>query len=462
MKHLCRLGGEGIVSKQAAKPYRSGRNGDWLKVKCANRQEFVVIGYVPSSSTPKAIGSLVLGYYEKGKLLHAGRAGTGYNLQAARDLFAALEKIRTDHSPVEGPLPAEAQRNVRWVEPTLVAEVEFRGWTASNMLRQAAFKGLRDDKSASEVVREAAALDGGQTHAARAPRLTMTFTHPDRLLWPRAGFTKQALADYYVSVWELIAPQITGRPLSLVRCPAGVDQSCFFQRHQWEGADPHIVPVIDPEENKPLVSIKDLDGLIALVQASALEIHPWGSKAKTLETPDRLIFDLDPGENIGWADLVGVAREVRTRLRDDRVESFVKTSGGKGLHIVAPIAPTSGWDEVKEYCRSVAEAMAAERPDRVTATMAKRVRGGRIFVDYLRNARGATAVAAYSTRARPEAGISMPLDWDELDDIGSGDHFTLANVGRRLNGGLFDPWQGMDKLKQRLPAKKNRAPLKSR
>jgi bifunctional non-homologous end joining protein LigD len=457
LQHICRLGGEGIVSKHAERRYRSGRNGDWLKAKCANRQEFVVIGYVPSSSTPKAIGSLVLGYYENGKLLHAGRAGTGYTLQTATDLFVALEKIRMDTPAAKGPLPIEASRNVRWVAPSLVAEVDFRGWTAANMLRQAAFKGLREDKIASEVVREASAPE--REPPAKQPRKsTVKLTHPDRLLWPRAGFTKQALADYYTSTWNFIAPNIVGRPLALLRCPAGVDHGCFFQRHRWEGADPSILEIHDPEEDKPLIGIANLDGLIALVQASAVEIHPWGSKANALSNPDRLIFDLDPGPHTGWKDLVAIALAVRASLALDKLESFVKTSGGKGLHVVAPVAPRATWEEAKDYCRAVAEAIARDSPDRVTATMAKRERAGRIYVDYLRNGRGSTAAAAYSTRARPEAGISMPLEWSELDTIGSADHFTMANFSRRLDGFGSDPWQGMGKLKQQLPRKKSRAP----
>ncbi|MDQ6703052.1 MAG: DNA ligase D, partial [Pseudomonadota bacterium] len=460
LQHVCRLGGEGIVSKHTGKPYRSGRNGDWLKSKCANRQEFVVVGYVPSTSTPKAIGSLVLGYHEKGKLLHAGRAGTGYNLQTARELFGALEKIKIDKPAAEGPLPADAKRDVQWVAPSLVADVEFRGWTAANILRQAAFKGLREDKAASEVVREAAAPDR-EPHVKQPRRANVRLTHPDRILWPRAGFTKQALADYYTSIWDLIAPNIVGRPLALLRCPAGVDHGCFFQRHHWQGAAPQILVINDPEEDEPLLGVANLDGLMELVQASALEIHPWGSKAKAFDKPDRLIFDLDPGDNTGWRELVAAALEVRARLADDKIESFVKTSGGKGLHVVAPVMPRAGWDEAKDYCRAVAEAMARDSPDRLTATMAKRARAGRIFVDYLRNGRGSTAVAAYSTRARPEAGIAMPLDWGELDAIGSADHFTLANASRRLNGLGSDPWQAIDKTKQRLPAKRSRTPRRS-
>jgi bifunctional non-homologous end joining protein LigD len=319
---------------------------------------------------------------------------------------------------------------------------------------------LREDKAASEVVREAAVPDR-EPRAKQPCKANARLTHPDRVLWPRAGFTKQALADYYTSIWDLIAPNITGRPLALLRCPAGVDRGCFFQRHHWQGAAPQIQVIDDPEEGEPLIGIANLDGLIALVQASALEIHPWGSKAKALDRPDRLIFDLDPGDNTGWDDLVAAALEVRARLADDKLESFVKTSGGKGLHVVAPVAPRAGWDEAKDYCRTIAEAMAHDSPDRFIATMAKRERAGRIFVDYLRNGRGSTAVAAYSTRARPEAGIAMPLDWGELDAIGSADHFTLANASRRLNGLGSDPWRAIDTTKQRLPAKRSRAPRRS-
>jgi bifunctional non-homologous end joining protein LigD len=377
-------------------------------------------------------------------------------LQTARDLFTALEKVRIDTSAAEGQLPAEARRNVRWVAPSLVAEVEFRGWTAANMLRQAAFKGLREDKLASEIAREAVP-PARQPEAKKPRKSTVSLTHADRLLWPRAGFTKGALADYYASIWNFVAPHIVGRPLTLLRCPAGIDKGSFFQRHHWEGADPNILEIDDPEEDKPLIGIANLDGLIALVQASAVEIHPWGSKANALDKPDRLIFDLDPGPQISWNDLVAGALDVRARLAQDKLESFVKTSGGKGLHVVAPVAPRATWEEAKDYCRALAEAMAGDSPDRVTATMAKRDRSGRIFVDYLRNGRGSTAAAAYSTRARPEASISMPVEWSELDTIGSADHFTLANSSRRLDGLGAGPWNGMDKLKQQLPRKKSRA-----
>ncbi len=462
LRHICALSAEGIVSKRADAPYRSGRGRDWLKVKCANRQEFVIIGFTPSTATPKAIGSLALGFYDQGKLRYAGRVGTGFDADTAKALFGKLEKIKSDKPSVSGPLPAEARRGLVWTEPKFVAEVEFRGWTTANIVRQASFKALRDDKPANEVVREVAVSPVEQPPRPQqppsdTPQTSVKLTHPERVLWPQAGITKRALAEYYASVWALIGPHITGRPLALVRCPTGVSGGCFFQKHQWEGSDAHIVLTKDPAEEKPLVGINDFDGLMALVQASVLEIHPWGAKADDLDAPDRLIFDLDPGDGIVWRDLVAAALEIRARLRDDGLESFVKTTGGKGLHVVAPITPRSSWDDAKAYCRGVAEAMAAASPSRFTATMAKRERSGRIFVDYLRNGRGSTAVAAYSTRARPGAGVSTPLDWSELDAIDRADQFTLGNFDRRLKTLHADPWAGLETAKQALPAKKSPA-----
>jgi bifunctional non-homologous end joining protein LigD len=461
LRHICALNAEGIVSKRTDSPYRSGRGRDWLKVKCANRQEFVIIGFTPSTAAPKAIGSLALGFYEDGKLLHAGRAGTGFDAETASALFVKLDKIKSDKPSVSGALPAEARRNLIWTAPKLVAEIEFRGWTSANILRQASFKALRDDKPPNEVVREVAVSStqppapAQQPPSSAPPQTSVKLTHPDRVLWPQGGITKRALADFYASVWDLIAPHIVGRPLALVRCPTGIGPGCFFQKHQWEGSVGHVVLTVDPGDEKPLVGIEDFDGLMALVQASVLEIHPWGAKAENLDAPDRLIFDLDPGDGILWRDLVAGAREARARLRSDGLESFVKTSGGKGLHVIAPIRPQSSWDDAKAYCRSVAEAMAAAFPSRFTATMAKRERSGRIYVDYLRNARGSTAVAAYSTRARPEAGVSTPLDWSELDSIERADHFTLANFGHRLQTLRADPWAEMATATQALPGKKS-------
>jgi bifunctional non-homologous end joining protein LigD len=445
LQHVCRLGAEGVVSKRRDSLYRSGRTTDWTKSKCTNRQEFVILGYVPSTTTRRAIGSLVLGYYDKDKLLHAGRVGTGFSNKLATDLFVLLEGERIAKPSVLTPLPAEARRNVVWVNPTRVAEVEFRGWTADGNLRQASFKGLREDKDPKEIVREkavAAPLD--------TPQTSVELTHPDRVLWPEAGITKQGLADYYAMVWPWIEKHVVGRPLVLVRCPAGHVQGCFFQKRAWAGLDKHIRQIHDPREKQPIVGIDTFDGLIALVQAAALEIHPWGSRSDDLDHPDRLIFDLDPGEGISFPDLIAAAREVRQRLAQAKLESFVKTTGGKGLHVVAPIEPRSTWEQAKNFCRGLAEAMAREAPQRFTATAAKKARGGHIYIDYLRNARGATAVAPYSTRARPGAAISTPLTWDELDSTTSASQFTLGNFGKRLQHLGTDPWNGFFELRQKL------------
>ena len=455
-RHACRLGLEGIVSKRADRPYRSGRGGDWLKTKCTARQELVIAGYAPSTVDRDAVGSLVLGVHEDGDLVHVGRAGTGFTAAVARDLRARLDPLRRPGPPFVGGLPPEAGRGgVRWVEPRLVAEFELRGWTGEGAVRHAAYKGLREDKDAASVVREAPpvarrrACEGGRTceeGAVAAARLS----HPDRVLWPDVGLTKQGLAEYYEAIADRILPEVVGRPLSLVRGPDGIAGKTFFQKHAWAGLDAGAVrrTVVDGEE---LLSIRDLKGLLALVQASVLEIHPWGSRLGQIARPDRVIVDLDPGPGVAWDAVVAGAREVRARLEAHGLAAFVKTSGGKGLHVVAPLKPRAGWDAVKAFAAGLADAMAADAPGRYVATMAKRARAGRIFVDIHRNGRGATAVAAYSTRARPGAPVSTPLDWDELAQIGGADAVRadtlpgpVANLGR-------DPWAGIVAAARPLP-----------
>jgi bifunctional non-homologous end joining protein LigD len=439
LKHACRLGLEGIVSKLRDSPYRSGRGKSWTKAKCSARQEFVVAGFVPSTATRNAIGSLVLGVYEGDALLLVGRVGTGFNAAAASALYKRLEPTRLSSSPFAAPLSAADVRQVRFVRPELVAEVDFRGWTADGLLRQASFKGLRDDKPAREIVREIAPSGS----APEAEHSSTALTHADRLLWPDDGVTKQGLADYYAEVWPRIAPFVVGRALALLRCPDGVGGQAFFQKHAWKGVSSAVVLVDDPKEKgEPLISIRDLDGLTALVQMAALEIHPWGSTIADWERPDTIVMDLDPGENVAWEAVIEAAREVRDRLREAGLTSFVKTSGGKGLHVVAPVKPKADWPAVKAMTKGIADAMAADSPQRYVATIAKVKRTGKILIDYLRNQRGMTAVAAYSTRARPGAAVSMPLGWDELvPEIGP-DHFTIANAPARLTALAGDPWEG--------------------
>jgi bifunctional non-homologous end joining protein LigD len=448
LRHACRLSLEGVVSKDRDAPYRAGRNKSWMKSKCSERQEFVIAGYVPSTTMKKAIGSLVLGYYEKGKLVHAGRVGTGYTVALARGLFKRLDPIRTDEAPFSKRLTSDQARDVRFVRPELVAEVEFRGWTADRSLRHASFRGLREDKPAREVVREFEPY----TDAARPPA-SVKLTHPDRIYWPDAGVTKEGLADYYADVWKRMAPFVAGRPLALVRCPDGVTKQCFFQKHAWQGLSKAIRQVKDVNDSsgKPILAIDDLDGLIGLVQAGVLEIHPWGSTLEKIEEPDMIILDLDPGEGVSWQDIVEAAREVRVRLDRNGLTSFVKTSGGKGLHVVAPLKQKAQWPEVKAFTKALAEGMAADAPDHFVAKITKSKRRGKILVDYLRNGRGATAVAPYSTRARPGAAVSMPLAWDELTaEIGPA-YFTIENAPARLANLRRDPWADFRKAAALLP-----------
>lgn len=440
LQHACRLSLEGVVSKLRDAPYRSGRNKNWVKSKCSARQEFVVAGYVPSTTSRNAIGSLILGVYDDGKLHHVGRVGTGYTAAVAESLFKKLERIRIPSNPFDERLTAEEARQVRYVRPELVAEIEFRAWTADGNLRHASFRGLREDKPAKEIVRETPKTSKA---APKPQRRSVKLTHPDRLYWPDQGVTKEGLADYYAEVWRYASPYIVGRALALVRCPNGISGEQFFQKHAWKGLNPNIVLVHDPKDppDERLISINDLDGLIGLVQSAALEIHPWGSMVSDWERPDTIIMDLDPGEDVSWEAVIEAAVETRDRLKNAGLVPFIKTSGGKGLHVVAPLKPKAEWPAVKAFTKAIADSMAADSPNRYVSTITKSKRRGKILVDYLRNQRGATAVAPYSTRARPGAAVSMPLAWDELGPGIGPAYFTVENTPTRLASLSSDPWQ---------------------
>jgi bifunctional non-homologous end joining protein LigD len=448
LEHACRLGLEGIVSKRADLPYRPGRGEHWIKSKSALRQEFVILGYVPSTAAPGSVGALVLGYYDRGKLMYAGRVGSGFSHQQARKLRDDLEVLAAPRPALGNSLPAGAEKGVRWTAPRLVGDVEFRGLSADKLVRQASFKGLREDRAPEEVTLEA---QPGTQPARTAPDLSaVRLTHPERILWEGPGITKQGLAEFYAEIADWILPHIAGRVLSLVRCPSGIGGQHFFAKHPWHGLGP-ATRRVDVGEKDPMLVVEDLAGLLELVQASVVEIHPWGSKADDLERPDRLIFDLDPDEGMPWSAVIAAAVEVRERLAQMGLESFVKTSGGKGLHVVLPIEPAADWDTAKDFTGALAQAMAKDSPDRYVATMSKRARQGRVFVDFFRNGRGATAVAPYSTRALPDATVSTPLDWSELSESVRADHFKIDNLHQRLSVLKADPWAEMFKIRQRLP-----------
>lgn len=474
LKHACQLGLEGIISKVADAPYRSGRGRDWIKTKCSSRQELVIAGFVPSTADAHAVGALVLGFHDKGKLVYAGRTGTGFTHQTSRDLYKKLKALKRERTPFAA-VPAE-ERGVRapiWVEPKLVAEVDFHGWTHGDRIRQASYQGLREDKAAADVVREdkpmesvaarskttarrrsepvgkASSSKSSSKKASNATVGTVTLSHPDRVYWEDAGVTKQDLAEYYKDVWKWMAPHVVGRPISLLRCPKGASGQCFFQKHAAAGITTEHLHLVSEKGDK-IISIDDLDGLLSLVQAGVLEVHTRGTTVDEREKADRLVFDLDPGPGTGWKDVVAAARDVRDRLEDIGLKSFLKTSGGKGLHIVLPIAPTP-WAKAKEFTQALAQAMAADDPDRYVATATKTKRKNRIFIDYLRNSREATAVAPYSTRARPGAAVSAPITWTELGSLKSADQYTVINIRARLKRLRKDPWAGIGRVRQKLP-----------
>jgi bifunctional non-homologous end joining protein LigD len=472
--NACRLGLEGIISKLRDAPYRSGRGTDWLKTKCSDRQELVIGGYSPSTADSRSVGALSLGYYEKGELKYAGRCGTGYTHALARSLYRKLKAIERPASPFKNLPPEERGKNRPvWVEPKLVAEVNFHGWTHGDIprVRQASFQGLREDKQAIDVVREekrtlpARAKTPARKSAKVAKPVSkkakddvaiagVRLSHPGRVYWDDAGVTKQDLAEYYEKVWKWMAPHVTGRVLALVRCPDGASGQCFFQKHASAGIDPKLLTMVPEPDGDKSIAIDDLPGLVSLAQAGVLEVHMRGSTIDHLEEANRLVFDLDPGPGVEWPALIEAAREVRERLSALKLDSFVKTTGGKGLHVVLPIRYTP-WEEAKGFARALADAMERDGPERFVSTAKKAKRNNRIFVDYLRNSREATAVAPYSTRARAGAPVAVPITWSELSKLPSSNHYTVLNISQRLSRLKKDPWAGIEKLKQRLPRLKN-------
>jgi bifunctional non-homologous end joining protein LigD len=468
-RQACSLAAEGIVSKLAAGTYEQKRSRIWLKTKCRSRQELVIGGWTEPGGARPGFGALLLGYYDRGELVYAGRVGSGFSERTLGQLSAMLHRIEADNPPFRQPPAGADARGVHWVRPELVAEVEFREWTRENILRQASFLALRQDKFPREIVREALAVSPDRANPSR-PALPPSFpgrtragaaavvagvrvSHPDKILYPEQGVTKRALAEFYAAIADFILPHVRRRPLTLLRCPDGRQGECFYQKHLGE-AVPDIlrtIPITDKEGTLEYIVMDDIRGLISLVQLGVLEIHPWGSREDDLERPDILTFDLDPGPDLGWPEVIEGARFLRRRLAELGLACFIKTSGGKGLHLVVPLEPGAGWAAAKAFARAVAVDAARCRPDRFTAEMAKAKRGGRIFIDYLRNDRGATTVAAYSTRAAAGAPVSTPIRWDELDRTVTPDRYRIDNLPKRLAALKEDPWHDFFQVRQRLP-----------
>lgn len=450
----CRRGLEGLIAKRADSAYQSGRGRSWLKIKCQRRQEFVIGGFTEPAGSRSGFGALLIGYYEQGRLRYAGRVGTGFSVSSLRTVHRKLASLEQPRTPFADPPTGRETRGVRWVKPELVAEVRFSEWTEDGLLRHPSFQGLRTDKEARVIERERpAARRKSEARAATQPprpasiRLAdVRLTHPDRVLYPDVGLTKKDLARYYESVADRILPHLRGRPLTLVRCPHGY-QDCFYQKHVNERM-PAAIGRVEIEEDggrATYMTADSLEALLGLVQMGVLELHTWGATRDRLDRPDRLTFDLDPDPSLPWARVVEAAHLMKGLLTELGLVSFLKTTGGRGLHVVTPIQRSVDWKEAKEFAKSAADHLAATIPERFTSVMAKRARKGKLYIDYLRNARGATAIAAYSPRAKPGAPISAPITWDELSPKLKSDRFTVMNIMERLKDMTRDPWEGYDR-----------------
>ncbi len=461
-EEACRQGLEGLIVKRRDAPYRSGRGRSWLKVKCEQRQEFVIGGFTEPAGSRQGFGALLVGYYdEDGRLRYAGKVGTGFSDHLLKTLHRTLLALERPKSAFVNPPTGYEAKGAHWVTPKLVAEIRFAEWTQEGILRQPSFQGLRTDKPATAIGRERAqhVVDSGTpktrppTSGRKPSAKEQALTNPDRVLYPDIGLTKAALAAYYDQVADWMLPHLRGRPLTLVRCPEGY-QDCFYQKHVNEKV-PKAIGRIDIKEDDgrdTYMLAESPEALRGLVQMGVLEVHTWGSTKERLERPDRLTFDLDPDPSVPWAQVIEAAQLTKTLLGELGLMSFLKTTGGKGLHIVTPIQRTLDWEEAKTFAKLVADHLVSTIPQRFTSNMAKRARKGKIFLDYLRNARGATAIAAYSTRAKPGAPVSLPIFWDELAEDLPSDHFTVMNVPDRLKRLRRDPWEAYERSARRVTA----------
>jgi bifunctional non-homologous end joining protein LigD len=482
LKSACDMALEGIIGKRSDSTYVSGRSTAWIKLKCRRRQEFVIGGYSEPSGSRGQFGALLLGVYDAdGKLEYAGRVGSGFDHATLVAVKKELDQRETTRMPFANEPQERSRTPVHWVKPELVAECNFAEWTKERIVRQASFVSLRDDKPARQIVREepasankvasktavkktatrktAAAKTAAPKTAApktKAPSAEVEgvrISHPDRVIDKSSGLRKIDVVEYYALVAEWMLPHLRDRPVSLVRAPEDIGGELFFQKHSAKLTIPHITqhPDIDPG-HPPLLTIESPEALVGTAQMGTIELHTWNALASNIEKPDRMVFDLDPGEGVGWERMVEAARLTRELLAELGLDAFCKTSGGKGFHLIVPLVKQAGWDEMRDFSQAVAQHMASTLPKLFSAKMGMQNRKGKIFIDYLRNNRGSSTVAAFSLRARPGLGASIPIDWDELDDVTSGDQWNIGNVRERLDALKHDPWAGYDKARKRLTA----------
>jgi bifunctional non-homologous end joining protein LigD len=459
LRSACKLSLKGIVSKKLDAVYQSGRSDSWIKSKCRAGHEVVIGGYATNGSQFR---SLLVGVYRDRHFVYVGRVGTGFGAGRSRLLLDTLKPLIVSRSPFTGIGAPKKEAGVHWVKPEKVAEIEFAGWGANGLVRQAAFKGLREDKPAEEVTTEEPALPAQaettkpsarksasaklvRQSSSRTEVMGVLISHPDKALWPDSEdpVTKRELAQYYEAVGDWLIEHVRGRPCSVIRAPDGIGKEQFFQRHAMQGTSNLLELVKVSGDKKPYLQVDRVEGLAALAQVAALELHPWNCQPNDPEVPGRLVFDLDPGPDVAFPTVVETARALRDRLDALGLLSFCKTTGGKGLHVVTPLKAGKGaspkWDDAKDFARRVCEQMAEGQPDLYLTKMVKKLRHGRIFLDYLRNDRMATAVAPLSPRARPGATLSMPLTWAQVKTDLDPTRFTIRSVPALI--GKSDAWK---------------------
>ncbi|MDG9926347.1 MULTISPECIES: DNA ligase D [unclassified Pseudomonas] len=459
IESACAMSLEGVIGKRAGSLYVSRRSSDWIKLKCRLRQEFVIVGHTKPQGSRSGFGALLLAVNDEDGLRYAGRVGSGFGEVALKELHQRLQQLARSGSPLAHKLTSAQTRGVSWVEPQLVGEVEFAEWTREGIVRQATFVALRSDKPASQIVRERprapeqlgakakpdkpskkpANGKGGKPVVAEVP-----ISNPQRVIDPDSGTTKLDLALFYEGIAEWLLPYLDNRPVSLVRAPDGVGGEQFFQKHAERLAIPnikHLDPSLDPGHAR-LMEIDSLPALVGAVQMGTIELHTWGATSDRIETPDHLVLDLDPDPALPWRSMLEATRLTLAVLNELHLDAYLKTSGGKGIHIIVPLARRAGWDTVKGFAKAVAQFMTRQLPERFTATSGPKNRVGKIFIDYLRNGRGASTVAAYSVRARPGLPVSVPISRDELEGLRSAQQWTIANLQERLDGLQDNPWKG--------------------
>jgi bifunctional non-homologous end joining protein LigD len=463
-EEICRAGQEGIVSKRVDQPYREGRGRSWLKVKCTRRQEFIIGGYSVSEKKSRPFASLLMGTMEGDRLVYRGRVGSGFSQDVLEEVAKAL-KANARKSSAFDSVPREMKRSARWVEPVLVAEVDFAEFTDDGHIRHGVFLGLREDKAAKEVVLEGLGPEEEQMEDAKRSSsrrtgsgepevLGVRISSPDRIVFPKQGVTKLDLARYHAVAAERMLAHLAHRPVSLLRCPQGRVKQCFFQKHAGDGFPDAVrrIPITDKSGvSEDYMEIVDAKGLVAAVQMGTMEFHIWGSRTDMLEKPDRLVFDLDPDEGMAFERVKKAAFDTRDKLSSLGLSSLAMVTGGKGIHVIVPLSRRAEWPQAKAFAKALAQDMADAEPERFVATMSKARRKGRIFIDWLRNERGSTAIAPYSTRARENAPVAAPVTWDELADLDAANSFQMHDMLERLEAP--DPWKGSEKWRQSLTRK---------